>query len=688
MDRRKFLVKAAFAGGAGALGGCRTDASRGERDVAVGTSGQLREYRFAVGPAEVDLGVGPSFHVFGYNGAVPGPEIRVREGEIIRVVVQNQLEDATTIHWHGVPVPNRMDGVPGVTQDPIAPGAAFTYEFDAHPAGSYIYHSHFGYQLDQGLHGPLIIEPRQSPGHDREFVLAMEDWAAVDGGGPAASRAGSRATGMMGGMMGGRMGRMMRRDSADMDPLSQPEYDVYAVNAQVASAAAPLQVRRGDKVRLRLLNPSSGTVFLVRLAGHPLTVTHADGRPVRPVTADVIQVGMGERYDVEFVANNPGVWHLLGRPIDSRRAEPLRTLVYEGLASRTPSSESSNEPHTLRYADLVAVPEDGVPSVAGRVDRTFRMRLSGGMMGSPLWTINGRRYPDTEDLRVERGQRVRIEYSNMSMMMHPMHLHGHFFEVEVPGRPRKDTVLVPPHMGRIAIEFVADNPGAWFHHCHNLYHHMAGMMLTGCIRAEGDGPWPFTPALRRLSQDFLDIVVRQAHPGSGAPAYASFAQKRADAAHYKSAHSIPWPVLVDDLSGTVHQAYGRLTDPSYVIDCEGRVAFYNLGTNVPALGVALQQLAVQDGRGIVAGGLTRKPGLLPVVANGWPAIRRGLPQSALDLMVTVPGAPIVLWVGHLLRPVLRPLSRRTRRVPRRVQIAAIAAVIAGTGFMAWRGRRR
>jgi hypothetical protein len=186
---------------------------------------------------------------------------------------------------------------------------------------------------------------------------------------------------------------------------------------------------------------------------------------------------------------------------------------------------------------------------------------------------------------------------------------------------------------------------------------------------------------------FLDIVVRQAHPGSGAPAYASFAQKRADAALYKSAHSIPWPVLVDDLNGTVHHAYGRLTDPSYVIDREGRVAFYNLWTNVPALGEALEQLARHDGRGIVAGGMTRAPGLLAVMANGWPAIQRGLPQSAVDLMVAVPGAPIMLWAGHQLQPILRPLSLRTWRVARHVQIAAVVAVIVGTGLIAWRGRR-
>lgn len=473
MDRREFLLKSGLATGVGIVGACRTEARRAERAPAGATSGQGREYRVAVAPAEVDLGAGPRFKILGYNGAVPGPEIRVREGETVRVMVENQLDEGTTIHWHGVPVPNRMDGVPDVTQAPIAPASAFAYEFVARPAGTYLYHSHAGYQLDQGLHGALVIEPRQFTGHDREFVLALEDWATFDGGGPAAARAGRVASSMMGGMM---RGMMQGGGDDDGNPLRQPRYDVYAINGQAGSAAPPLKVRQGDKVRLRLLNASSATVFLVRLAGHTLTVTHADGRPVKPVIVDVLQIGMGERYDAELIANNPGIWPLLAKPVDSdRRAEPLRTLRYDGIASRTPSSAGGKELRTLRYDDLVALPDDAVPSVRGRVDRTVRLMLSGGMMGSSLWTINGRRYPNTESVQIAHGECARLEYSNMSMMPHPMHLHGHFFEVDVPGRPRKDTVLVPAHMGRVAVELVADNPGAWFHHCHNLYHQMAGM---------------------------------------------------------------------------------------------------------------------------------------------------------------------------------------------------------------------
>src|SRR5918995_2751234 len=238
MDRREFFARTAVAA-AGLVSGCRRDADEAERRAAVPPTGPVREYRLRVAPTELDLGGGPRFSVFGYNGSVPGPEIRVIEGDTVRVVVHNQLDEGTTIHWHGLPVPNRMDGVPDVTQEPIAPGRSFTYEFVAQPAGTYVYHSHVGYQLDQGLHGAIVIESRQSAGHDREFVLALEDWATVDGGGPSASRAGRVDTGMMRGgsmmggrgMMGGRMGGMMRRGRVqDGDPLQQPRYDAYAIN--------------------------------------------------------------------------------------------------------------------------------------------------------------------------------------------------------------------------------------------------------------------------------------------------------------------------------------------------------------------------------------------------------------------------------------------------------------------------
>lgn len=285
---------------------------------------------------------------------------------------------------------------------------------------------------------------------------------------------------MMGDMMGGRgmgggmMGGMTRRREGEPEPLRQPLYDAYTITGRTAEAAEPLRVRQGDRVRLRIINAASSTTFVLRLAGHRLTVTHADGRPVEAVEVDVLRVGMGERYDAEFVADNPGRWALVGAPEGAAEVRPLRTLLYDGVAAREPSDAGPDTPRVLTYGDLTATPEEGF-GTAREPARTVRMTLSGGMMGSPYWTINGERHPDTSAIEVARGERVRFEYFNMSMMPHPMHLHGQFFELDLPGRPRKDTVLVERMMGRMAVEFVADNPGQWFHHCHNVYHMEAGM---------------------------------------------------------------------------------------------------------------------------------------------------------------------------------------------------------------------
>ena len=441
----------------------------------------VREFRFSASPERVNLGAGPDFIAWTYSGQVPGPEIRVREGEIIRVVLKNALPEGTTIHWHGVPVPNGMDGVPAITQKAVMPGETFVYEFEAKPAGSYIYHSHFHYQLDQGLHGSLIIEPSRPEGsYDREYTLLLEDWVMRDGGGIAETE--RRSAMGMGGMGRGMGGRGMMRGrgglASSAGPLLEPVYDGYAVNGRVGPAITPLEVSKGDKVRLRLLNPSSATIYDLRLAGHILTITHVDGRPIKPIKTEVLRIGMGERYDVEFLADNPGNWLLAAAEQGFGEGQLRISVRYKGIKQK--ETEAPTFHRGLRFAtywDFQAL-YPSVPSDAGSVDRFYTQTLSGGMH-SPYWTINGYVYPDSERLLVSKGETIGISYGNQSMMPHPMHLHGHFFKVVNSSVPRerwihKDTIIVDP-MQRVDIEFLADNPGNWFHHCHNLYHMEAGM---------------------------------------------------------------------------------------------------------------------------------------------------------------------------------------------------------------------
>jgi len=221
-----------------------------------------------------------------YNGTVPGPMIRVTEGDRVRVIVKNELPEPTTIHWHGVEVPNAMDGVPGVTQDPIQPGATFTYEFTAQPAGTFMYHSHYDgdVQVGAGLYAPFIIDPKQ-PDANRPAVdktLMISEWRINDG-----------------------------RTYAAM-PMSGSEPNYFTINGKAFPSTETITVKKGEVVRLRLIGIGQ-FIHPMHLHGFPFKVIATDGHPVpeaAQLTKDTISVAPGERYDIEFVATEPGQWML------------------------------------------------------------------------------------------------------------------------------------------------------------------------------------------------------------------------------------------------------------------------------------------------------------------------------------------------------------------------------------------
>ncbi len=429
----------------------------------------LREVKLVAEAADVDFGPLGHKRLWIYNGRYPGPEIRVAAGERLRITFENRLPEKSTIHWHGVPVPNAMDGVPEVTQEPVPPGGRFVYGFDADPAGTFMYHSHQGLQLDRGLFGPLVFEEKEAHvEYDRDYALVLDDLLP---GAPRPLDEENRGGGMMRGRMmgGGMMGRGMMGGGGMRRMLGMPEYEAFLMNGHPAGDPAVLDVSRGERIRLRMVNSSAATLFRVAIAEHRMLVTHADSRPVSPVEVDALWIGSGERYDVIVRADNPGSWPIFAVPAEGGPQPARAILRYRGTRSRLVDGdpEDISEGRVLELEDLVALER-----VARRAaDREFDLTLSGGMMSS-RWTIDGEAYPDASPLDIHGGERVRVQMSNMSMMTHPMHLHGHFFEV---GSARKDTVLVPPHMGRVTFEFTASNPGDWMFHCHNLYHMEAGM---------------------------------------------------------------------------------------------------------------------------------------------------------------------------------------------------------------------
>lgn len=252
-----------------------------------------------------------------------------------------------------------------------------------------------------------------------------------------------------------------------------PEYRAFLINGRPAADPAALEVRRGERVRLRLMNPAGQTTFRVALAGHAMEVVHADGRPVEPVRVDALLIGMGERYDVIVQADNPGAWNLVATSTERQRGSARAVLRYADAAATAPPE--GQEPAGISGGRLLGVESLMGTEPESRIDRepdrTLDLSLSSRMM-SDGWFIDGQAFPDADPLEIHEGERVRVRMTNRSMMLHPMHLHGHFFRV---GGALKDTVIVPPHMGRVTFDFTADNPGDWLFHCHNLYHMEAGM---------------------------------------------------------------------------------------------------------------------------------------------------------------------------------------------------------------------
>jgi len=231
-------------------------------------------------------------------------------------------------------------------------------------------------------------------------------------------------------------------------------------------------VPAGGKVRLRLINAGSDTAFRVALGGHRLTITHSDGFPVAPVTTDALLIGMGERYDV-LITVGDGVFPLVALAEGKQGNALALVRSAAGTPPKTSVRPAELAKKVILSTDLTAA--DSVRLKTKDVDRSHDLLLSGSM--TPYrWTINSKTFPDTDTLPVEEGQRVRLRFQNMSMMFHPMHVHGHTFGL-VGGGARKDTVIVRP-MQTVQVDLDANNPGQWATHCHNIYHAETGMMTT------------------------------------------------------------------------------------------------------------------------------------------------------------------------------------------------------------------
>ncbi len=530
---------------------------------------------------------GRSGHAIAVNGTVPGPLIRLKEGEDVTLSVHNMLDVDSSVHWHGLLLPFQFDGVPGISFPGIRPGARFDVPLTPRQSGTYWWHSHSGLQEQVGHYGPLIIDPAgpDPVQYDREHIILLSEFTPMH---PHAimkklkvsegyfSRQKTSASddyplSAEQRRMWGRM-RMMATDIAD---VSAPTY-TYLINGHGPEDGLELPYRPGERVRLRIINGSAMTFFNVRLPGLPMTVVQADGQNVQPVAVDELQIGVAETYDVIVTPSEAGAFAIAAESMDrsgmaqasltsqpgrkaafpALRDPPLLSMVDMGHGGMdhvggdakpaAPMDHSKMDHAAMGHAmpadtpagghdmtamdmsggmdmrdtsllpagvktgpgiDMVAMnPQDrtgypglGLEGVPHRTlnyrmlkslamdhhkrapDREMELHLTGNMERY-MWSFDGRKMSAVGDdpIRFGYDERVRVKLVNDTMMAHPIHLHGMFFEL-VNGQghhqPKKHTVIVQPGSSAI-FDVTTDEPGDWAFHCHLLYHMHAGMMQT------------------------------------------------------------------------------------------------------------------------------------------------------------------------------------------------------------------
>ncbi len=412
----------------------------------------------------------PGTDVWTYGSRLPGPEIRLRQGEPVRIVVDNKLEQDTTVHWHGIRLPNNMDGVPGLTQPPIKPGQQFTYGFTPPDAGTFWYHPHANslQQLGRGMAGALIVEEPQPVAVDRDIVWLLADWRLTSDA-QIASGFGSP----MDAAMSGRIGNTVTLNGAVSDGVP---------------------VRAGERVRLRLINGALARIMALHFEGHRPVVVATDGQPCEPHEPANGRLLLGPAMRIDVMLDMQGEPGRRYRVVDD---------FYDNLAYWLTELAYDDAP-PIRAHPLdapLALPRNPLPEPDLATADSHSLTLQGGMMSGRgmggmrdsehggIWAING--HSMTGDghagmeplLTLQRGRTCLLTIRNDTAFSHPIHLHGHSFRVlsrdrsAVPYRQWADTVLIAARES-VDVAFVADNPGDWMLHCHVTDHQVSGLMTV------------------------------------------------------------------------------------------------------------------------------------------------------------------------------------------------------------------
>ncbi|MBX6365995.1 MAG: multicopper oxidase domain-containing protein [Gemmatimonadetes bacterium] len=436
-------------------------------------AGRAADVTIRIGTVLVELAPHRIISTIGYNGSVPAPVIRLREGRPVTVELINETDTPELVHWHGQFVPPEIDGSAEEGTPPVPPHGRRRYTLTPRPAGTRWVHTHVtaGPDLHRGMYtgqfGFVYIEPASEPGrYDREVFLATHEWEPFFGAVEAAPGEDPWPRG-------------------SVRPPSPPNrtpngyevgYRAFSINGKALGHGEPVRVRRGERVMFRILNASATENIQLALPGHEFEVVALDGNPVRtPRKVRTLALGVAERIDAVVEMNNPGVW-ILGTPKDDDRRDGLGIVVEYAGASGAPrwiAPPPAPWDYTIFGAPrAVPTPDETIPMVFGKVN--------GGPAGFNRWTVNGEEFAHSTPIRIRAGRRYRLAFENRTDDDHPVHLHRHTFEiVRVNGRPtsgvRKDTVVVPG-FGMVAVDFVADDPGATLFHCHQILHQDFGFM--------------------------------------------------------------------------------------------------------------------------------------------------------------------------------------------------------------------
>jgi FtsP/CotA-like multicopper oxidase with cupredoxin domain len=557
---------------------------------------------------------GKPVRVLTLNGELPGPVLRFKEGVWARIRVHNKLaKETTSIHWHGLLLPNAQDGVPGLTTPFIMPGTTHTFEFKLKHAGTYWYHSHTMLQEQIGVLGAIVVEPSAGEAQpaDREHVLLLSDWTNEDPdevmrtlkrGSDYYSLKKKAVPSLWGAYRAGRLRDYFHNQWVRMPPMdiSDVGYDAFFVNGK---ESVRLEGNPGETIRLRVVNGSAATYFYLQSATGPMTIVAADGPPVEPVAVDRLLIAIAETYDVLITLPESGAYEvrataqdgsghataIFGEGAANRPPEIPRPDIYDmdgmlmaaldemdmgddahgdgmaahGQAEGGDAMEMNARPLSP-YRQLRSPVDTSLP--ADQETRTVTLRLTGDMERY-IWSFNGKTLFEDPKIVVKRGENIRFEFINDSMMHHPIHLHGHFFRVlngQGEYSPLKHTIDVPP-MGKRVVEFDANESQDWMLHCHVLYHMMAGMTRIVSYAEQGADHQPDLSGEHKDPLFFWTDFSVQSH----------FSEGEIVAANERNNYTLDWMAGWQRTDGDVEYeggfTYSRYYSPNFSAFAGGRV---------------------------------------------------------------------------------------------------------------------